>query len=348
MKKVLFLIFLVIQVYAIETYSQDDEGFLGDGFESRPRQLFIIDGNEVWGWGNTKVQRAGTYDFQWDNWTGTTCPPYYIKICINTGTDENPVYETITGKTFTTPSGTSEYTLSEQKRILFFLYYNINNNSCMYVYYKSDGPPAPLQNVQATTTVEGGESYAKVTWNLSPEEDVSSSPYGTYQLWRRKKITTWEDWAQISTTIYGNESSYTDRDIYGAGSGPYDVEYKLKAVDRTYHVSDFSSTAALDWGNSMQKRPTKFASKIEYNLFYNYPNPFNPTTKIKYTIKEKGLVTLKVFDILGREIETLVRELKDAGEYEVEFDGGNLQTGLYLYKLTIKNYTEVKKMILLK
>lgn len=47
MKKVLFLIFLVIQVYAIETYSQDDEGFLGDGFESRPRQLFIIDGNEV-------------------------------------------------------------------------------------------------------------------------------------------------------------------------------------------------------------------------------------------------------------------------------------------------------------
>lgn len=86
----------------------------------------------------------------------------------------------------------------------------------------------------------------------------------------------------------------------------------------------------------------------DYSLFQNYSNPFNPTTTIKYQILELGFVTLKVFDVLGNELETLVNEEKPTGTYEVEFDGTGLTSGIYFYKLQAGSYVETKKMILLK
>jgi hypothetical protein len=86
----------------------------------------------------------------------------------------------------------------------------------------------------------------------------------------------------------------------------------------------------------------------DYELFQNYPNPFNPTTKIKYQIPGLGFVTLKVYDILGNEIATLVNEEKPAGDYEVDFNGSTLTSGVYFYQLRAGDYTETKKMILLR
>jgi len=91
-------------------------------------------------------------------------------------------------------------------------------------------------------------------------------------------------------------------------------------------------------------------------LSQNYPNPFNPVTKIKYTIpsvtlrqaQSDILVRLKVYDLLGREISTPVIEEKPAGEYEVEFDGTGLPSGIYFYQLKAGNYIETKKMVLLR
>jgi hypothetical protein len=80
----------------------------------------------------------------------------------------------------------------------------------------------------------------------------------------------------------------------------------------------------------------------------NYPNPFNPTTKIDYAIPQNGFVSLKVYDLLGRELSTLVNETKTAGKYSVDFNAGNLAAGIYFYKLTTANYSEVKKMMLVK
>ena len=80
----------------------------------------------------------------------------------------------------------------------------------------------------------------------------------------------------------------------------------------------------------------------------NYPNPFNPSTKISYSIKEEGLVTLKVYDILGKEIATLVNENKPAGIYEVEFNASALPSGMYIYKIQSGSFTDVKKMLLTK
>ena len=87
---------------------------------------------------------------------------------------------------------------------------------------------------------------------------------------------------------------------------------------------------------------------IDYSLFQNYPNPFNPTTRISYELPLNGLVTLKVFDILGKEISTLVNEEKSAGKYQVEFSSGGLSSGIYFYTFTSHNYSKTKKMVLLR
>ena len=86
----------------------------------------------------------------------------------------------------------------------------------------------------------------------------------------------------------------------------------------------------------------------DFLLSQNYPNPFNPTTNIGFHIAEFGFVSLKVYDVLGREVATLVNEEKPAGNYEVKFDGTGLSSGIYFYKLSTENYTSVKKMILMK
>jgi len=94
----------------------------------------------------------------------------------------------------------------------------------------------------------------------------------------------------------------------------------------------------------------------DFVLYQNYPNPFNPTTKIKYQIpnviaseaKQSVLVTLKVYDAIGTVVRTLVNEEKSFGEYDVRFDASGLPSGIYFYKLEAGNYTETKKMLLLK
>lgn len=86
----------------------------------------------------------------------------------------------------------------------------------------------------------------------------------------------------------------------------------------------------------------------DYRLSQNYPNPFNPSTNIKYNIPSNKFVTLKVFDVMGREIETLVNEKQSAGIYEVTFDGAKYSSGMYFYKLETDGFNETKKMLLIK
>lgn len=87
---------------------------------------------------------------------------------------------------------------------------------------------------------------------------------------------------------------------------------------------------------------------IEYNLLHNYPNPFNPTTKIRYSIPQLSNVAIKIFDVLGREIETLINEEKPAGTYEITWYPEGLPSGVYFYQLKAEDFIQTKKMILLK
>ena len=87
---------------------------------------------------------------------------------------------------------------------------------------------------------------------------------------------------------------------------------------------------------------------LNFNLGQNYPNPFNPTTIINYTLSENSFVIIKVYDILGNEISTLVNDTKPAGNYSLEFNKADLPSGIYLYSMRAKAYSRTRKMILLK
>ena len=86
----------------------------------------------------------------------------------------------------------------------------------------------------------------------------------------------------------------------------------------------------------------------KFSLSQNYPNPFNPLSTIGYQIPQRSFVSLKVYDILGKEVATLVTEEKPAGRYEVHFNGENFSSGIYFYKLQAGNYSSIKKMVLIK
>ncbi len=91
-----------------------------------------------------------------------------------------------------------------------------------------------------------------------------------------------------------------------------------------------------------------FAGINTYNLSQNYPNPFNPTTTINYQIPNAGHVILKVFNILGQEVATLVNEIKPAGKYSIKFDGSELPSGVYVYRIEAGNFISARKLLLLK
>ncbi|MBZ0204204.1 MAG: T9SS type A sorting domain-containing protein [Ignavibacteria bacterium] len=85
-----------------------------------------------------------------------------------------------------------------------------------------------------------------------------------------------------------------------------------------------------------------------YELSQNYPNPFNPSTTIEYSIPNNAEVTLKIYDILGKEVATLVNEFKSTGTYIVNWNASNYSSGPYFYRLTAGDYTQTKKMFLVK
>ena len=125
--------------------------------------------------------------------------------------------------------------------------------------------------------------------------------------------------------------NFTDSDVQ-AGS----YKYRLKQVDLdgTYEYSDEIEVEVI--------------ALSEFTLEQNYPNPFNPSTSISYSISEIEFVTLKVYDVLGNEITTLVDEEKPIGIYDVIFDATRLPSGVYFYRLQAGDFVETKKMVLMK
>jgi hypothetical protein len=119
--------------------------------------------------------------------------------------------------------------------------------------------------------------------------------------------------------------------------------YQLRSVDFDGSVHDYAQRVSVEVREPIQ--PPVFT----YNLEQNYPNPFNPTTNIRYSIRDAGLVTLKVYDLLGREVATLVNQAQPPGNYQVTFDASRLtSSGMYIYRLQSGSFTRTMKMLLVK
>jgi hypothetical protein len=118
---------------------------------------------------------------------------------------------------------------------------------------------------------------------------------------------------------------------------------------RGWAVSNTGLIAMYDeTGIVLGSTPNTTSIPSTFTLNQNYPNPFNPVTKISFALPKAGFVTLKVYDLLGKEVSTLVNQEMNAGSYNVDFNGAKLSSGLYFYKLETNGFSSVKKMMLVK
>ena len=135
-------------------------------------------------------------------------------------------------------------------------------------------------------------------------------------------------------------SSFAVNYIESLFPGHFNFKVEVMSDNWTYWVDSIKVITGVS--EESDEIPTEFL------LAQNYPNPFNPSTSISWQLPVGSQTTLKVYDILGREVATLVNEYKQAGKYETEFNAAILPSGVYFYQLKAGEYTSVKKMLLLK
>lgn len=202
-----------------------------------------------------------------------------------------------------------------------------NGGDFSVVNFGIDVVPVPVELISFSATTDS----KNVNLNWSTATEINNSGF---EIERRYDKT---DWLEIGfvpghgTTTEKQNYSYIDQNV---NAGIY--SYRLKQVD-------FDGT--FEYSNEILVNVT---ASLAFTLDQNFPNPFNPNTLIKYSIPKSSQVSLKIFNTLGQEMETLVNEEKQVGTYEVNWNASNLQSGVYFYRLQAGSFIETKKMILLK
>lgn len=195
-------------------------------------------------------------------------------------------------------------------------------------------------------TTDGGSSWSNISGNLpdSPANDVLFYYPGfatnTYLIAMDVGVfmtnNNGASWIELASGLPNTVAMHLDYN---------EAANKLRIGTHGRGVYEINSLTNIP--NALNEIPEG------YSLEQNYPNPFNPVTNIKYKILDQGLVTLKLYDVLGSEIETIVNQVQNAGTYSVLFDGANLTSGVYYYTISLvsgsgNEFTDTKKMILLK
>jgi uncharacterized protein (TIGR02145 family) len=186
----------------------------------------------------------------------------------------------------------------------------------------------PVELTSFTTSIL--ENSVILNWETATEINTSS-----FEIQRRGKDIS--VWTKISSLQAAGNSSikknycYIDKNI---PSGNYFYQLKIVDLDGSFKYSDIVDVEVVP--------------PVNYELLNAYPNPWNPTTTIRYQIPINVFVTIKVFDALGKEVITLVNEVKSAGRYEILFNGKDLSSGVYYYQMKASKYTKTKKIILVK
>lgn len=187
--------------------------------------------------------------------------------------------------------------------------------------------PLPVELASFTSAVSGNNVILKWTTSTEKNNKGFTLQRGTESIW--KDIGFIEGKGNSTSPA---DYSFTDRNL---NSGLYN--YRLMQLDFNGNIEYLSLSNQVVIGT-----PDRFT------LSQNYPNPFNPTTTIVYGIPKDGFVSLRIYDINGREIKTLVNELKTSGYYTITFDAGNLSSGVYFYKLESGKFISARKFVLLK
>jgi hypothetical protein len=191
----------------------------------------------------------------------------------------------------------------------------------------------PVELNSFSSLVNGSD----VLLNWSTASELNNSGFDIERAIDNGQLTT-DSWSKIGnvngngTSTSGHSYFFTDRNLV---SGKY--FYRLKQIDFNGNFEYYNL------GNEVV-----IGIPVEFFLSQNYPNPFNPNTNLEYGISELGLVTLKIYDISGKEVMTLVNEQKVPGYYSVSFNGANLSSGIYFYSIKAGDFISTKKMTLIK
>ncbi len=203
------------------------------------------------------------------------------------------------------------------------------------VEFNENGIVTPVELTSFTANLKNGD--VQLNWETATEQNNKG-----FEIERSQKSEAGSrNWEKIGfvdghgTTAKPNSYSFVDNLTHTLNLA-HTLYYRLKQIDFDGSIK-YSNFIEVD-----------ITSPLQYSLEQNYPNPFNPSTKIKYSIAKDGNVSLKIFNILGREVKTLVNENQKAGKYTINFDGSNLSSGIYFYSLETGSFKQVKKMILLK
>ncbi|MEW5844320.1 MAG: T9SS type A sorting domain-containing protein, partial [Bacteroidota bacterium] len=203
-------------------------------------------------------------------------------------------------------------------------------------------------------------SPVTLSWNAHPSTNVTGC-----KIYRKVRVNGVMGNEYLIASVSASSTSYVDNDYTVSNNTTtqlfYDVRYVYNGTlpDNTPYTTESDPNYVNIYGqtaasyNDSQKQTASVEQELpsDYSIG-NYPNPFNPTTTINYQLPENGFVTIKVYDVLGKEVATLVNENKSAGYYNVNFDassaGGGLTSGVYIYTINANGFAQSKKMLLMK
>ena len=235
----------------------------------------------------------------------------------------------------------SPYTKSvtDTVRIHGLLYYNLS-----YEYFRESGNKIYLLKRDSTEVLlYNFDAKVGDSWNIQIE---NSCDYGSMVIMQGKKDTV-----TTPAGVFTNCIHFKYKKIC-VDAGLYDSWFVKGIGEVKFKTDNIAGIIEYNLANYKLNTPTDVAieqkENVTYRLFQNYPNPFNPSTKINYTVPKSGFVTIKVYDLLGREVTTLVNENKPVGNYNVEFNAGKLVSGVYFYRMNAGDFVQTKKLILLK
>jgi len=233
-------------------------------------------------------------------------------------------------------SDLKKITFSENGEVIYFHLSDVSvseNTANVKRFLFSDSPlgtPLPVE-LSTFTAVQIGAAVL-LKWTTETEINNFGFDIERFTLSADRKA-----WAKIGF-VEGNGNSNSPKDYSFTDNPPLGSKYyyRLKQIDSDGQ-SEYSNIISIDLNKPNQ-----------YALYQNYPNPFNPTTSITYNLPVDGMVLLRVFDMLGSEVKTLVNENQKAGAYTIPFYAGDLASGIYISKITANNFMSSIKMILMK
>ncbi|NOX17410.1 MAG: T9SS type A sorting domain-containing protein [Chlorobi bacterium] len=216
---------------------------------------------------------------------------------------------------------------------LFVTEYNAPNDGWIIVHvFEYDGSLVPVEMNLFTATVKGNSAH--LAW-----ETASETNNARFEIERTSNGRTIRPdiWNRIGT-IDGSGTS-SSRHFYSF------EDKNLKDGEYQYRLKQFDYDGSFEYSSIVN---VTVGQPVKFKLFQNYPNPANPATIIEYSIPKNGLVTLTVYDALGKKVQTLINEFQTKGNYKIDFNASELPSGIYFYTLTINQSNKSKKMMILK